>query len=476
MARWRSTSGLLVLLATAACAPLLGDDKPAEDKAPVAKLIKQLGSDDPDERDDAEAALRKLGSAVIDAVRKASNSPDGEIRRRARKLAVVIEQQAIADSLLAPKKVRLKLEDVTVAEAVAQLGKLSGYRIDVNSEAVAKRKVTLTTGEVTFNEALDALCKKAQITQSHTLSTSKGKKGGRDRNVTEKSEPEVIVLRDGLPADGPTAYVGSVRLRVLPRAKTKRDNLFALPIEAAAEPRLREFRVVRVVIEKATDDQGQALDFVADHEGPAKKGRGDTTSERLGPLRKSSLQDRTATVGLKKGQKPAGSLRELSGYVIVSALHEFGPLAALDDVLKSAGKSASGKAGYSLKVDSVERLEDGKGEVKVTATVTLPLSGELDVSGLRNRLDNVNGPGSPSLGIGGRIPPSVRLFDNKGRPWALVGTSGRTHKLAKDRREYTVTLRYRPPESGAKAAHLRLYVTEPAGVAVPFTLKDVPLK
>src|SRR5438270_14036964 len=98
MARWRPVSGFLVLLAMAACAPLLDDDRPAEDKAPVAKLIKQLGSDDPDERDDAETALRKLGSAVIDAVRRARNHPDGEIRRRARKLAVVIEQQAIADS------------------------------------------------------------------------------------------------------------------------------------------------------------------------------------------------------------------------------------------------------------------------------------------------------------------------------------------------------------------------------------------
>ena len=70
----------------------------------------------------------------------------------------------------------------------------------------------------------------------------------------------------------------------------------------------------------------------------------------------------------------------------------------------------------------------------------------------------------------------MRLFDEKGRPWELVGVSETKQKLAKEQHECSLTLRYRPPESGAKAAKLSLYATEPAGVAVPFTLKDVPLK
>ena len=83
----------------------------------------------------------------------------------------------IADGLLAPKKVRVKLDDVTVAEAVDQLAKLSGYQIELGSDAAAKRKVTLNTGEVTFNEALDALCQKAQTRPEPHLVESEGEKG-----------------------------------------------------------------------------------------------------------------------------------------------------------------------------------------------------------------------------------------------------------------------------------------------------------
>src|SRR5262249_21245930 len=133
MTRWRSISGVL-LLAVVAGSPLLADDKPADDnkeKARIAKLIGQLGSDEQDDRDDAEEQLGKLGPKALEALRKASDHSDAEIRRRARKIAGAIEYRMTAEALLAPKKVRLKLEDVTVAEAVEQLAKLGGYRIDL---------------------------------------------------------------------------------------------------------------------------------------------------------------------------------------------------------------------------------------------------------------------------------------------------------------------------------------------------------
>src|SRR5262245_63283639 len=105
MTRWRSISGSLVLLAMATCvAPLTGDDRPAEDKdkARIARLIQQLGSDEQEDRDEAEAQLGKLGPRAIEALRKASNHSDAEIRRRARKLASAIEHQMTAEALLAP--------------------------------------------------------------------------------------------------------------------------------------------------------------------------------------------------------------------------------------------------------------------------------------------------------------------------------------------------------------------------------------
>jgi hypothetical protein len=478
MTRWRSIGGVLVLLA-AVNLPLLAEDNPDKDKARIAKLIQKLGSDEQDDRDDAEEQLGKLGPKALEALRKASDHSDVEIRRRARKLAGAIEYQMTAEALLAPKKVRLKLDDVTVAEAVEQLAKLGGYRIDLSSKgnkvAVAKRKVTLDVGEVTFNEALDALCRKARLVQGRAAAPVKERIPG----------PETIVLSDGVPSDGPAVYAGSVRLRVLPPAKTKKDELFALPIEAVAEPRLREFRVVRVGIDRATDDQGQKLDFVADYVDESRKGRGSISiNGRTFSPRPAAIEDRTATAALKKGEKSAKSLRELKGFVVVSALHEGGPFAALEDVLSSAGKSASGKPGYSMKVNTVEELDNGKGEVKVTASVSMPLAEDPDVVGLRNLLQggNVRFKGRVNIngvnlnGDGEAPPPTLRLFDEKGRAWEVVSVSDVKQKADKERRECSLTLRYRPPAKGAKAAKLEMFSTEPAGVVVPFTLKDVPLK
>ena len=89
MTRWRPISGVLVLLAMAvSVSALLAEDKPDKDKARIAKLIEKLGSDEQDDRDDAEEQLGKLGPQALDLLRKASDHSDAEIRKRARKLAM----------------------------------------------------------------------------------------------------------------------------------------------------------------------------------------------------------------------------------------------------------------------------------------------------------------------------------------------------------------------------------------------------
>src|SRR5262249_44215014 len=142
--------------------------------------------------------------------------------------------------------------------------------------------------------------------------TPKKKGKGADRIQPEKIEPETIVLRDGTPSGGPVAYAGSVRIQAMPLAKTKKDDLFAVLIEAIAEPRLLEFRVLRVSIDKAIDDEGQTLDFFADYEDEARKGNGSISiNGRTFRPRPPAVQDRTTTAALKKGQKTGKSLREL---------------------------------------------------------------------------------------------------------------------------------------------------------------------
>ena len=65
----------------------------------------------------------------------------------------------------APSRVHLNVQDVTVAEAVAQLSLLSGYPIQLqgNASILAARRVTLDTGDSTFWEAARQLCDKAGL-------------------------------------------------------------------------------------------------------------------------------------------------------------------------------------------------------------------------------------------------------------------------------------------------------------------------
>jgi hypothetical protein len=68
---------------------------PAPEDAPqVSRLIKQLGSDDFEEREAASKQLDGMGESALDALRKAAESDtDAEVRRRAAELIAGIEQR-----------------------------------------------------------------------------------------------------------------------------------------------------------------------------------------------------------------------------------------------------------------------------------------------------------------------------------------------------------------------------------------------
>ncbi len=70
----------LVLLALAASLPLLAQEGDAEH---IARLVRQLGSDDYAERDAAVRELRAMGKRVLPALQEAAQSDDAEIRERA---------------------------------------------------------------------------------------------------------------------------------------------------------------------------------------------------------------------------------------------------------------------------------------------------------------------------------------------------------------------------------------------------------
>jgi len=139
-----------------------GDDKGDR----VGQLIKQLGSPKFAIRDRAKKELEAMGTKALEALRQAAKSNDMETSRRASELVKKFEDKIAVDNLLAPKKVNLKLKDVTVLEAVEELSKQSGYPIQIDGDRtqLAKRKITLVTGDTTFWQAFDQLCQKGSLT------------------------------------------------------------------------------------------------------------------------------------------------------------------------------------------------------------------------------------------------------------------------------------------------------------------------
>jgi hypothetical protein len=159
----------LILLFGLGSTLALQADRAKPNKERIGDLIARLGSRSFAQRQQASKNLDAIGVPALEALRKATTSPDMEISRRARDLVDRIEKRAEAALLLAPTRVHLVCKDLPVADAVAQLAKQSKFDIKIHPNAkvkLAKRTITLNTGKVTFWEAFDQLCEKAGLLET----------------------------------------------------------------------------------------------------------------------------------------------------------------------------------------------------------------------------------------------------------------------------------------------------------------------
>src|SRR5262249_42271447 len=68
----------------------IGDSPDEHMAARVARLVKQLGHDEFDKRQEASQELDAIGEPALDALRKATSHEDAEIRQRATKIVATI--------------------------------------------------------------------------------------------------------------------------------------------------------------------------------------------------------------------------------------------------------------------------------------------------------------------------------------------------------------------------------------------------
>lgn len=146
-------------------------DPLARDAQRIADLVKQLGSSKFAEREKAKKELEAIGNPALEALRKATKDENLETVKRAQELLRKIEDRMLTADLLNPKKIRINVKDQPAMDVVAELSRLSGYQIQVIGDraAIAEKKITLDTGDVTFWEALDQVCAKGGLSEQVNL-------------------------------------------------------------------------------------------------------------------------------------------------------------------------------------------------------------------------------------------------------------------------------------------------------------------
>jgi hypothetical protein len=462
--------------------PCPAQDRPDQDR--IKKLIENLGSDEFAVRERAARELVEIGEPALELLRKADKSGDEEISKRAARLVTVVEAKALTAAMLAPRKVRLDLKGVPVAEAVAELAKVSGYRLELvgDRNRLAGRKVTLTTKKVTFWEALDLLCREARLVEKMDVSdlvARPAQLGPMNRGGRQKA----IQLMGGTPQEVPTYLAGAVRIHTLPLALHK-DRVVSggeaeIVLQVTGEPRLEQLGLTGLTVKEAVDDQGQKLAAAPVEPRKPKMGNNliiinDVVIESSGP---AALRT-TMPVRFKLGEKAARRLKTVSGIVSLQALKEPEVVVTVNNLLKAAGETVKGREGHSVVIHSVDRLPEGGVNVKVVleiprqnplaaalARANVKFNGKVQIGGIK--IDNGN------LEVSDHEKPdlTLELLDAGGKVMhAEMG--GWTITPQGDRLKIKVPLTYR---GKGEPAQLVLYGRKAVTFSVPFTLKGVPL-
>jgi hypothetical protein len=493
---------LLALLAGLGLTTLSSLPAPAADPRPSAaklrQLIDQLGSASFTEREEATAALDAAGEPALPGLRKAVESDDAEVRRRAGDLLKKIEQRVDAEHLLAPAKVKLWFKDTPLSEAVAELSKKTGCHVTLQDPTgrLRDRKVTLEAGEITFWEALDRLCAGAGLVdEDPPFANISGESVMiiRGPALPGALPPPPVASRRRLMPGGPmtvlpqltlaesrspappSTRVGAVRVRAVRTPGSADDNShISLNLTVTAEPNVHCYELFTVRVGKVVDDQGQEL-HPADDTVPGMAG-----FARRNPLVFSGgylVQQLPAR--LTAGEKPSKSLREFHGTLSARLMTEPRPVLAADNLLNSAGKTFRGKEGGEIKV--LEATREDSGEVTIRCEVDFPpeispASIPVNAAVGRGRA-GARGFADPLLVVGpGTLPrrtPGLSIVDDKGDPieQTVVRSSFR-RDVRGITREFTLVAQ---PAAGREAAKLVFAGSKVVNVEIPFTIKDIPL-
>lgn len=186
-------SSLLVMLAclALACSTTFAWSQKAEpiDRVAVRKLVRQLEDRDRETRDEAEAALRAMGSPVLSLLPGIDDRTGGELKQRLLRIRDHLEKQRVIETT---SESRFTLQgEMTLSEAFASIQEQTGnsivdYRSRLNQNS-DNTQLDLDLEDVAFWKGLDQLLDEAGLTiytfvgEPHTLAVVAADEGAQPR-------------------------------------------------------------------------------------------------------------------------------------------------------------------------------------------------------------------------------------------------------------------------------------------------------
>lgn len=317
----------------------------------VEQLIERLGSRDFKTREAAARALAERDDA-LPAMKKALAHPDLEIRTRLEQLVSETERSA----LLSPKRVTLQLDSVSVKDAVAELSRQSGYRVDLQG-GPQNQLVSLDARNITFWEAFDKIGNQAglMLQQHHDM------QGGLILMSQNTMTPFVDYRGPFRVWATGFHYHKSLTFGAIPRSSPsigQRSEQMSFQFSVVAEPKLPLLGLGQPKLVAALDDQDNSL------APPQAKGAiYETYHSGYYGYRNLVLQTQVQLVGPGNN---ARTVKVIKGALPVTLLTEQRPEITVEQILTVKDKKFEGKD-VSLEIAEVKEAPGKTYHVVMTA-------------------------------------------------------------------------------------------------------------
>jgi hypothetical protein len=348
-------------------------------------------------------------------------------------------------------------------------------------------------------------------------------------------QPGQIILIDGKDKEKKEAadVTSAIRFKVATRSDmfgVAPTSEVLLALEITPEPKLQWQQTLAVRITKAIDDQGQELKETGVVDNAVIPGPPGLLG---GPAVRQNIRiawdglHQYAPIHLKKGEKTAKALKELSGTVTAQLLTAPQAVVTADNVLKNSGKTFKGADEGSIKVLDVSKGENGTVTIRFELeqpTNVLPangggwgMPGGIQIQPLpaapravpQGALNPLPAPAQPVVAQiqanGGVVVRQVQMQGQNAIGFAVAGPGGMMMPLAgsngiallDDKNNPVPVLvqqqiGWRPVQAGQKNVQEHIFVFQlekgqseemklvflgrkQTTIDIPFTLKDVPL-